>query len=88
MKIALGTVQFGLDYGVSNAKGMVPFDEVKNILALCEQSGIDTLDTAQGYGESERVLGKFDLTKFKIVTKLSGGAKLETSLKNLNINSV
>lgn len=88
MKIALGTVQFGTDYGISNTKGRVPLTEIASILDLCKKNGVDTLDTAQGYGESERVLGQFDLTSFKIVTKLMGEGKVETSLKNLNLNSV
>ena len=32
MKIALGTVQFGVDYGVNNSNGQVKIDEVRNIL--------------------------------------------------------
>lgn len=69
MKLALGTVQFGLDYGISNKKGKVSLDEIQNILDYAKSVGIDTLDTAQGYGDSEAVLGKFDLDDFNIVTK-------------------
>jgi len=52
------------------------------------ENGIDTLDTAQGYGDSEKVLSQFDLNSFKVVTKLIGDAKLETSLDNLKLSSV
>lgn len=69
MKLALGTVQFGLDYGISNKKGMVSKEEVQKILDYAKSVGIDTLDTAQGYGKSEEVLGSFDLEAFNIVTK-------------------
>ena len=87
-KIALGTVQFGMDYGISNTTGQVSLDEIAKILDFCKSNDIDTLDTAQGYGESEKVLGRFDLSYFKIITKLFGDANLETSLENLNLSSV
>ena len=63
-KIALGTVQFGLNYGISNTNGQVPPEEIARILDYCKLNGIDTLDTAQGYGESEKVLSQFDLSSF------------------------
>ncbi|MDZ7809365.1 MAG: aldo/keto reductase [Arhodomonas sp.] len=71
MKLALGTVQFGLDYGVANASGQVPVDEVRRILALARESGVDTLDTAAAYGESEAVLGAAGAGDFRLVTKIS-----------------
>ena len=87
-KIALGTVQFGMNYGISNTTGQVPSAEISKILDYCKANGIDTLDTAQGYGESEKVLSQFDLSSFKIITKLIGDVRLETSLENLKIQSV
>ena len=56
-KIALGTVQFGLDYGITNNIGKVSQDEVRAILKYAKENGIDTLDTASGYGNSEEILG-------------------------------
>ena len=87
-KIALGTVQFGMNYGISNTTGQVSFAEIAKILDFCKHHDIDTLDTAQGYGESEKVLGQFNLSSFKVITKLIGSAHLETSLDNLKLNSV
>ena len=87
-KIALGTVQFGMNYGISNTTGQVSSGEIANILDFCKSNGIDTLDTAQGYGESEKVLSQFDLSSFKVITKLIGDARLETSLENLKLQSV
>ena len=71
MKIGLGTVQFGLDYGVSNPQGITPATEVKDILALAWKSGITILDTAVSYGMSEEVIGQSipEGMSFKIVTK-------------------
>lgn len=69
MKLALGTVQFGLDYGISNQKGKVSSDNVAGILNFAKEHGIDTIDTANLYGSSEDVLGQFDLKDFNIITK-------------------
>lgn len=76
-KLALGTVQFGLDYGISNRSGRTPADEVARILTLAADSGIDMLDTARAYGEAEQVLGQLPgrlATRFRIVSKTRPGA--------------
>lgn len=72
MKIGLGTVQFGLDYGISNAAGRVPVEEVRAILARAAAAGLRVLDTAAAYGASESVLGEtLPATHgFDVVTKL------------------
>ena len=69
-KVALGTVQFGLDYGVANKLGKVPYEEVCKIIRAAANVGISTLDTAVAYGDSEAVLGKVGCKNFSIVTKL------------------
>ena len=69
MKVALGTVQFGLDYGVTNQDGQVTIEEVKSILDFAKFNGIDTLDTASRYGDSEQVLGDAGVDGYQIVTK-------------------
>lgn len=58
MKLGLGTVQFGLNYGVSNTAGKTPEAEAERILRLAADNHIRVLDTAAGYGESEEVLGR------------------------------
>jgi aryl-alcohol dehydrogenase-like predicted oxidoreductase len=70
MKFALGTVQFGLEYGVANQAGRVQLEDVKNILQQAAAKGVDTLDTAIAYGESEAALGKAGVYDWKVVTKL------------------
>ena len=57
MKIALGTVQFGLPYGIANQDGQVSRSVVKTMMELAKESGVDTLDTAIAYGESETCFG-------------------------------
>jgi aryl-alcohol dehydrogenase-like predicted oxidoreductase len=68
-KLALGTVQFGLPYGINNQSG-VPIDsELAEIFRIAKEAGIEILDSAQGYGNAEERLGKLSKNEFKIVTK-------------------
>lgn len=69
MKMALGTVQFGMDYGITNSAGIIPKGEVKQILEFANKNGINMLDTAPSYGDSELVLGENNLNNYRIVTK-------------------
>jgi len=71
-RLALGTAQFGLHYGIANQFGQVTTDEVKKILQAARSAGIDTLDTAVAYGSSERVLGEIGVADWRIITKLPG----------------
>lgn len=57
-KISLGTVQFGLEYGINNTKGKTTRDEVSKILKRCKKVGIEHIDTAAAYGSAEDVLGE------------------------------
>ncbi|MFT6324517.1 MAG: aryl-alcohol dehydrogenase-like predicted oxidoreductase [Halieaceae bacterium] len=81
-KIALGTVQFGLDYGISNQSGKTSEKEVVNLLNLAKSYGISLLDTAQAYGSSEEVIGRNHHERFDIVTKINPNLK-QTSSKKL-----
>ena len=69
-KLALGTVQFGLDYGIANEAGQVKCAEVEQILSEVKKNEIDMLDTAIAYGTSEEVLGEVGVDEFRVVTKL------------------
>ncbi len=70
MRISLGTAQFGFDYGISNETGKVHPKEVEDIILFAKANGIKSIDTASAYGESESVLGKYDLKEFEVVSKL------------------
>ncbi|CAG1010361.1 Aldo-keto reductase IolS [Anaerolineales bacterium] len=70
MRLALGTVQFGLPYGIANQGGQVTRSAAKAMLQLAAKNGIDTLDTAIAYGESENCLGEVGTQGFRLVTKL------------------
>ena len=95
MKIALGTVQWGLNDGISNKQGIPSKDELNRILSFADKSGINLLDTASSYGNSEARIGDFSKNKFNIVTKIgisendiSIKEKIKKSLKKLKSNSV
>lgn len=68
--LAIGTAQFGLNYGVSNKNGKVTRQEAREIVGLARQAGVDTIDTAIAYGDSETCLGEVGVDSFKVVTKL------------------
>lgn len=69
-RLALGTVQFGKRYGIANKDGQVREADVGAILAEARGAGIDTLDTAVAYGESEACLGRVGIDGWNVVTKL------------------
>jgi len=100
MRLALGTVQFGMSYGISNQDGQVTRSDAKAMLQLAAANGIDTLDTAIAYGESETCLGEVGTQGFKLVTKLpevpdgcpdvSGWVQqqVDASLSRLGVSSI
>lgn len=73
-QLCLGTAQFGLPYGITNSLGQVSEEEVKNLLTEAYNSGVSWLDTAQGYGNAEEVLGRTRSVDqhFQFINKLTG----------------
>lgn len=57
-RLTLGTVQFGLAYGIANQDGKPAYETCRDIVAEAFAAGIRCFDTAAAYGESESVLGK------------------------------
>jgi len=57
-KLTLGTVQFGLPYGIANQTGRPSYESLCDILRCAYEGGVRSLDTAASYGESEIVLGR------------------------------
>lgn len=70
-RVALGTVQFGQSYGIANQCGQVSLDETRAIIKLSHESGMNTLDTAIAYGDSEQRLGVIGVEEWQVVSKLS-----------------
>lgn len=96
-KIILGTVQMGLDYGINNASGKISFEDSFKILQKAFDLGIETLDTAEGYGNAHQVIGNFHkmnpAVKFKVITKVPHAVKgseiadkVNTYIKDLNVD--
>lgn len=95
MKITLGTVQFGINYGISNTHGVPSDEELQAILSVAEEAGINQLDTALAYGNAEERLGMFADNRFQIITKFPAVTSqeelentLEQSLTRLKTSSV
>ncbi len=93
-KLVLGTVQFGLQYGVNSA-GRPSEEAVKGILAEAAKGGINTLDTSSAYGNSEEILGECITPEkgFKIVSKypkggIPVGEMFDSSLKRLKVDKL
>lgn len=70
MKLAIGTAQFGLPYGVANKSGQLSISEGGLLLDAAKEFGINTLDTAIAYGVSEQRLGKIGVANWRIISKL------------------
>ena len=97
-RIVLGTVQFGLPYGINNTKGMPDKPEVFEIFKTALTHGINKLDTADAYGIASNLIGEFHKSsenKFNVNTKFTVSksnldleAQIENSLSNLNIACV
>tara|TARA_B110000003_G_C16561760_1_gene500681 strand:- start:8 stop:874 length:867 start_codon:yes stop_codon:yes gene_type:complete len=70
MKFALGTAQFGIPYGIANTTGQVAQAEANTIIDYAKNVGIDTIDTAIAYGQSEKCIGNSGVDGWNLVTKL------------------
>ena len=75
MKLCLGTVQFGMDYGIQG-QGRPTETLADEMLAYAFNQGINCLDTASAYGNAEDVIGNFikknkeKFDKIQIISKL------------------
>tara|TARA_Y100000768_G_scaffold299944_1_gene233718 strand:- start:42 stop:911 length:870 start_codon:yes stop_codon:yes gene_type:complete len=99
-KLALGSAQFGMQYGITNTSSRFTDADIEEVLRIAKKNHIDTIDTAIAYGESESRLGKHDLKEFKIITKIPKfssevtnikkwiNEEIESSLLRLNKNKI
>jgi aryl-alcohol dehydrogenase-like predicted oxidoreductase len=69
-RIVLGGAQLGLPYGILNGGETLSREEVARILDTAAGHGIDAIDTAIAYGQSESVIGETAQNRFKIISKL------------------
>ena len=84
-KLVIGGAQIGLKYGISNTVGRPDNHEIDKMLTLAHKSGVLFIDTAQNYGNSEKVIGNISKFKWNINTKLS---LTKEELSSLNIKSL
>jgi len=71
MKLALGTVQFGLAYGIAGSGHAVAENEVRRICEVAAKRGVDCVDTAAGYGDIEqRIASLAPQSQFSFVSKI------------------
>lgn len=71
MKLAIGSAQFGLNYGITNTAGQLSLGAVDQILELANLQGAGFIDTAAAYGHAEQIIGDSKyLGDLKIVSKL------------------
>ena len=101
-RIAVGTAQFGMKYGVANSLDRVSDAEAQKILCCARECGVKTLDTAASYGVSEECLGRVGVNEWEIVSKIPAIPKmadkrglhiwfnetLQKSLAKLRVNSL
>lgn len=96
-RFILGTVQFGLNYGINNQDGRPSEAKVFDILNEAYEKGIRQLDTADAYGNAQQLIGRFSAntgrqflinTKFKLDKALPVHRQLENSLEQLNAKQI
>ena len=80
-RLAIGTAQYGMNYGLANKTGKISDFEMCRILNNAKENNILTIDTAKSYGNCEQKLGSQDVDEFMVMTKVSN---LTQSKKNIN----
>ncbi len=95
MKIALGSVQFGIHYGINNQTGIPSDEQVIEILDVAEANHIHLIDTASAYGNAELRLGNLSGGKFAFVSKFQAvhsprelAKACFTTLQHLKVDSL
>jgi len=90
-ELAIGTVQFGLSYGVANTDGQPSFETAKMLVRRAIAHGVTHIDTAAAYGDAETCLGQIVTRDFQsqvtIVTKLSPLTQLSESANDQDIKA-
>ena len=97
MKLIIGTAKFGFKYGLD--KKRIKKIEINNIKKILEKNLLKKFDTATNYGDSEKIIGNFNISK-KVITKIKlpinkpkdldkwCTKKLNNSLKKLKVKSL
>ena len=89
-RLIVGTANFAGGYGLTNSKKQFSNEQISEILSSAYLLGINRIDTAMAYGDVESTLGRFELARFRCITKVSVvnaepgyfGAKLNSMVNN------
>jgi len=94
-RLAIGAAKFGFDYDYLNNTNSLSKKTAYEILDTANNFNINTIDTAQGYGKSEQVIGDYvrkrKIKNLNIITKVSQGSNdidIQSSLEKLNVDSL
>ena len=82
-RLVLGTAQLGMNYGIANQTGKPDVGQATEIVEKAWKYGIREYDTAQGYGESENVLGNA-LRSLSLSSEVRVLTKLDPDLDHLD----
>ena len=89
--LVLGSAQWGEAYGLTNARGRLSDDDLREIVDMARARSVTAVDTAPGYGDAESRLRPF-ASDFAITTKVNGAgevtASIEASLTNLQVTAL
>ena len=93
--LCLGTVQFGMPYGINKSSKLPLMNEVEKIFHFFFEKGGKYIDTARDYGKSEKIISNFINNQAKVITKAKLHNKfdfiandIERSIKNLKVNMI
>ena len=87
-KLAIGTAQYGMKYGIANKIGEISDDEMKKILDFAFKNNINTIDTAINYGNCEEKLGGLCVKNFDLISKISKLQDIKDNLKDFTTKSI
>lgn len=100
LNLTLGTAQFDMSYGVARTAEKIDFNQIEEILNFAYKNGVNTLDTAIHYGNTEEILGEIGVSDWNIITKIHSVnfdtkdpygwviREVENSLNKLNIDKL
>lgn len=86
--LCLGTVQFGMKYGINNRQGQPSMNDSVEMIKYAVDNGIKYIDTARAYGDAELVIGEYNKIygvpkDIKIISKLRPNV-IEADTKDVN----
>jgi aryl-alcohol dehydrogenase-like predicted oxidoreductase len=85
--LIIGTVQFGLNYGINNINGKISDSDIDKILNFCNDKNITYFDTAQDYGNSEDIMSHYNNKyELNIISKGKFGEKDANTIINKTLN--